>query len=271
MTDISRLKYIQWRPIGVCDTGVGKERKAKMFTRTDLAEVTSPEVNRENWRQQPEVLQLIQRYAHDLAGISNLTDEMLSPEIAEIKLVGAVLGHEQTPNLNQESADGRVQFFQLSFQDGKTKKVSSKNWKKWVIWLIIAVVVFLGMTSMFLIASRFSLLSLNSSKKSVSVCSTNRQEAKYSEHLRDIRKSLVFELNRLPAWSTFNVARTYCIGGKMSVKQQEQRLLQCLLKVRNRTKNMPPASRPSLNKIEACASTLCQRELPHLSASCKRL
>ncbi|MED5571874.1 MAG: hypothetical protein VX602_03610, partial [SAR324 cluster bacterium] len=62
MTDISRLKYIQWRPIGVCDTGVGKERKAKMFTRTDLAEVTSPEVNRENWRQQPEVLQLIQRY-----------------------------------------------------------------------------------------------------------------------------------------------------------------------------------------------------------------
>jgi hypothetical protein len=271
MTDISRLKYIQWRPIGVCDTGVGKERKAKMFSRTDLAKVTSPEVNRGNWRQQPEVLQLIQSYAHDLEGISNLTDEMLSPEIAEIKLVGAVLGHEQTPNLNQESADGRVQFFQLSFQDGKTKKVSSKNWKKWLIWLMIAVVVFLGMTSMFLIASRFSLLSLNSSKKSVSVCSTNRQEAKYSEHLRDIRKSLVFELNRLPAWSTFNVARTYCIGGKMSIKQQEQRLLQCLLKVRNRTKNIPPASRPSLNKIEACASTLCQRELPHLSEFCKRL
>ena len=271
MTDISRLKYIQWRPIGVCDTGVGKERKAKMFTRTDLAKVTSLEVNRRNWRQQPEVLQLIQRYAHDLARISNLTDEMLSPEIAEIKLVGAVLGHEQTPNLNQESADGRVQFFQLSFQDGKNKKVSSNNWKKWLIWLMIAVVVFLGLISMFLIVSRSSMLSLNSSKKSVSVCSTNRQEAKYSEHLRDIRKSLVFELNRLPAWSTFNVARTYCIGGKMNVKQLEHRLLQCLLKVRNRTKYMPPTSRPSLNEIEACASTLCQRELPHLSASCKRL
>ena len=144
MTDISRLKYIQWRPIGVCDTGVGKERKAKMFTRTDLAKVTSPEVNRGNWRPQPEVLQLIQRYAHDLAVISNFTDEMLSPEITEIKLVGAVLGHEQTPNLNQESADGRVQFFQLSFQDGKTKKVSSKNWKKWLIYLMIAVIVFFG-------------------------------------------------------------------------------------------------------------------------------
>jgi len=139
MTDISRLKYIQWRPIGVCDTGVGKERKAKMFTRTDLAKVTSPEVNRENWRQQPEVLQLIQRYAHDLVGISNLTDEMLSPEIAEIKLVGAVLGHEQTPNLNQESADGRVQFFQLSFQEGKTENISSKNWKHWLRMPIVLV------------------------------------------------------------------------------------------------------------------------------------
>ena len=271
MTEISRLKFIQWRPIGVCDTGAGKERKAKMFARHDLACVTDPEVKRENWRQQPKVMELIQRYASEVAELSTLTNGMQSPEIAEIKLVGAVLGHDQTPNLNQESEEGRVQFFQLSFQDGKTKKVSSKNWKKRLIWLMIAVVVFLGMTSMFLIASRFSLLSLNSSKKSVSVCSTNRQEAKYSEHLRDIRKSLVFELNRLPAWSTFNVARTYCIGGKMSIKQQEQRLLQCLLKVRNRTKNMPPASRPSLNKIEACASTLCQRELPHLSAYCKRL
>ena len=162
----------------------------------------------------------------------------------------------------------------ISFRSEKRvifQNVWSNNWKKWLIWMMIAVVVFLGMTSVFLIYSQFSLLSLNSNKKSASVCSTNRQEAKYSEHLRDIRKSLVFELNRLPAWSTFNVARTYCIGGKMSVKQQERRLLQCLLKVRNRTKNMPQASRPSLNKIEACASTLCKRELPHLSAFCKRL
>ena len=136
---------------------------------------------------------------------------------------------------------------------------------------MIAVVVILGMTSMLLINSWFSLLSLNSSKKSVLVCSTNRHEVKYSEHLRDIRKSLVFDLNRLPAWSTFNVARNYCVGGKMSLRQQEERLLQCLLKVRNRTKNMPMSSRPSLNKIEACAGTLCKRELPHLSELCKRL
>jgi len=67
MTEISRLKYVQWRPIGVCDTGAGKERKAKMFSRGDLATVTNPEVNRENWPQRPEVMQLIHRYARDVA------------------------------------------------------------------------------------------------------------------------------------------------------------------------------------------------------------
>ncbi len=271
MTEISRLKYVQWRPIGVCDTGAGKERKAKMFSRVDLATVTNPEVNRENWPQHPEVMKLIHRYARDVAELSKLTDDMASPEIAEVKLVGAVLGHEQTPILNQESSDGRVQFFQVSFQDGKTENISSKNWKRWLKWLLITVGVLLGMALMLLIISQLSSNSFTSTKRSVSTCSTNRQASAYSEQLRDIRKSLVAELNRLPAWSNFKEARVQCIGGRMDVDQQEQRLLQCLLAVRSRTKNMPSASRPNLNQIEDCASTLCLQGLPHLSSSCKRL
>ena len=144
MTEISHLKYIQWRPIGVCDTGTGKERKAKMFSRFDLACVTAPEVKRENWREHPKVMELIQRYAHDVAELSSLTNGMQAPEIAEIKLVGAVLGHDKTPNLNLESADGKVQFFQVSFKDAKTKK-SAKKWKKWLKWILILMVTFLVM------------------------------------------------------------------------------------------------------------------------------
>ncbi len=271
MTEISRLKYVQWRPIGVCDTGAGKERKAKMFSRVDLATVTNPEVNRENWPQHPKVMQLIHRYARDVAELSKLTNDMASPEIAEVKLVGAVLGHEQTPILNQESSDGRVQFFQVSFQDGKTENISSKNWKGWLKWLLITVGVLLGMALMLLIISQLSLNSFTSTKRSVSTCSTNRQASAYSEQLRDIRKSLIAELNRLPAWSNFKEARVQCIGGRMDVDQQEQRLLQCLLAVRSRTKNMPSASRPNLNQIEDCASILCLQGLPHLSSSCERL
>ena len=122
MTEISQLKYIQWRPIGVCDSGLGKERKAMLFSRSDLVMVTAPDVNRGNWRQNQEVMKLIARYASEVSKLSALTDGMSSPEISEIKLVGAVLGLDQTPILNQESSDGKVQFFQVSFREGKPKK-----------------------------------------------------------------------------------------------------------------------------------------------------
>ena len=88
-----------------------------MFSRSALARVTAPDVNRGNWRQNQEVMQLITRYAKEVAKLSALTEGMYSPEISEIKLVGAVLGLDQTPILNQESSDGKVQFFQVSFRD----------------------------------------------------------------------------------------------------------------------------------------------------------
>ncbi len=270
MTEISHLKYIQWRPIGVCDTGTGKERKAKMFSRFDLASVTGPEVKRENWREQPKVMELIRLYASDVADLSTLTNGMHAPEIDQIKLVGAVIGHNQTPNLNLESADGKVQFFQVSFKEGQTKK-SSRKWTKWLKWILISMTAFLVMILMILLINRFSLLSLKNKEQSASVCSSNRQNVAYTVELAKIRKSLLDELSRLPAWLTFKEARVHCTGGRMLLKQHEQRLLQCLLTVRNRTKNIPASSRPDLNQIEACAINLCRRKLPHLTSSCKRL
>jgi uncharacterized protein YpmB len=270
MTEISHLKYIQWRPIGVCDTGTGKERKAKMFSRFDLASVTGPEVKRENWREQPKVMELIQLYARDVADLSTLTNGMHAPEIDQIKLVGAVIGHNQTPNLNLESADGKVQFFQVSFKEGQTKK-SSRKWTKWLKWISISMTALLVLILMILLINRFSLLSLKNKEQSASVCSSNRQNVAYTVELAKIRKSLLDELSRLPAWLTFKEARVHCTGGRMLLKQHEQRLLQCLLTVRNRTKNISVSSRPDLNQIEACAINLCRRKLPHLTSSCKRL
>ena len=271
MTEISRLKYIQWRPIGVCDTGAGKERKAKMFSRLDLASITAPEVKRENWRQHPKVMALITRYAQDVAELSTLTNGMRAPEIDEIKLVGAVLGHDQTPNLNQESEDGRVQFFQVSFRDVKSKKTSTKKWKKLLKWILIAMGVLIGIILIILLSNRLSLLTIKNPQQYASVCSSNRQQAAYAEELRKIRKSLGDELNQLPEWLTFKQARVNCSGGRISVNQQELRLLRCLLTVRNRTNNMSSTAHPKLNQIEACAGTLCKRNLPHLASLCKRL
>ena len=270
MTEISPLKYIQWRPIGVCDNGNGEERKAKMFSRLDLECITSPEVKRENWREQPKVMKLIQIYARDVADVSTLTNGMQTPEIDEIKLVGAVLGHKQTPELNMESRTGKVQFFQVSFKEGKTKKLT-RTWIKWLQWILISMTVFLVMIWIISVINRFSLLSSKNNDQSASVCSSNRQNMTHTAELAKIRKSLLAELSLLPAWLTFNEARINCTGGRMLLKQHEQKLLQCLLTVRNRTKNIPTSSRPDLNQIEACAITLCKRNLPHLTSTCKRL
>ena len=146
-----------------------------MFSRSDLARVTAPDVNRGNWRQNQEVMQLIARYANEVAKLSALTEGMYSPEISEIKLVGAVLGLDQTPILNQESSDGKVQFFQVSFRDGKPKKTSFINWKKWLKFLLIAagsiialILIYLAIIQVPKLPDRFT--KINES------CSSNRQK-----------------------------------------------------------------------------------------------
>tara|TARA_Y100000294_G_scaffold46105_1_gene42751 strand:- start:772 stop:1584 length:813 start_codon:yes stop_codon:yes gene_type:complete len=270
MTEISPLKYLQWRPIGVCDSGSGKERKARMFSRSDLARVTAPDVNRGNWRQNQEVMQLIARYANEVAKLSALTEGMYSPEISEIKLVGAVLGLDQTPILNQESSDGKVQFFQVSFRDGKPKKTSFINWKKWLKFLLIAAGSIIALILIYLAIIQVPKFPDRGTKRNES-CSSYRQKKAYAEEIQYIRKSLLMDLSRLPEWSTFREARVQCAPGKLKLIKQEQRLLQCYFTVRNRVNDLPANARPDLGKIESCVQKLCSRGLPHLLSLCRRL
>jgi len=270
MTEISPLKYVQWRPIGVCDSGLGKERKARMFSRSDLARVTAPDVNRGNWRQNQEVMELIARYANEVAKLSAMTEGMYSPEISEIKLVGAVLGLDQTPILNQESSDGKVQFFQVSFRDGKPKKTSFKNWKKWLKFLLMSVGSIFALILIYLVIIQVHKLPDRGTKRNES-CTSNRQKKAYAEEIQAIRKSLLIDLSRLPEWSIFGEARAQCAPGKFKLIKQEQRLLQCYLTVRNRVNDLPVTARPDLGKIGSCVQILCSRGLPQLSSLCRRL
>ena len=241
-----------------------------MFSRSDLSRVTAPDVNRRNWRKNQEVMQLIARYANEVAKLSALTEGMYSPEISEIKLVGAVLGLDQTPILNQESSDGKVQFFQVSFRDGKPKKTSFINWKKWLKFLLIAAGSIITLVLIYLAIIQFSKFSDRGTKRN-EACSSNNQKKAYAEEIQSIRKSLLMDLSRLPEWSTFREARVQCAPGKLNLIKQEQRLLQCYLTVRNRVNDLPSTTRPDLGKIESCVQILCSRGLPQLSSLCRRL
>jgi len=241
-----------------------------MFSRSDLARVTAPNVNRGNWRRNQEVMQLITYYANEVAKLSTLTEGMYSPEISEIKLVGAVLGLDQTPILNQESSDGKVQFFQVSFRDGKPKKTLFKNWKKWLKFVLIATGSFIALIFIYLAIIQVLKFPDRGTKR-IESCSSNRQKKAYAEEINSIRKSLLIGLSRLPEWSTFREASVQCAPGKLKLIKQEQRLLQCYLTVRNRVNDLPANARPDLGKIESCVQILCSRRLPHLSFLCRRL
>ena len=271
MTEISLLKYVQWRPIGVCDSGEGKQRKAKIFSKVDLDRITSPDVGRRNWRENPQVMKIIQHYAIDVAKLSTLTNGMLNPEVSEIKLVGAVLDYDQTPNLNSESIDGRVQFFQVSFKESKIKKKSNNTLKFFFKWIAITLGLIFTIVIMYLFLKSFSEFSIKKGHKSEPNCSYDRASLYYLDELRNIRKSLLTELNRLPEWLIFKDARKHCIGNTMGLKNQEKILLECFITIRNRTKNIKFSSRPNLKKMETCAIKLCQSNLNHLTSLCKKL
>ena len=270
MTEISQLKYIQWRPIGVCDSGLGKERKAMLFSRSDLVMVTAPDVNRGNWRQNQEVMKLIAQYASEVSKLSALTEGMSSPEISEIKLVGAVLGLDRTPILNQESSDGKVQFFQVSFREGKPKNITNINWIKLLKLSLIAAGSIFTVLLIYQAIIKFPKLTERDKKRNES-CSLNRKNPAYAEEIKSIQISLLMDLSQLPEWSTFREARVQCALGELKLIKQEKRLLKCYLTVRNRIKDLPKTARPDIVKIESCVQVLCNRDLPHLSSFCRRL
>jgi len=271
MTEISLLKYVQWRPIGVCDSGEGKQRKAKIFSKVDLESITSPEVRRENWRENTKVMKIIKHYAIDVGKLSTLTNGMQNPEISEIKLVGAVLDYDQTPNLNSESIDGRVQFFQVSFKDSKTKKKSNNTLKFFFKWMVKIFGIIFSVVLVYLFLKSFSEFSIKKNHKTEPICFYNKENVSYLDELRNIRITLLNELSRLPEWLIFKEARLHCTGSGKGINNQEKILLDCFLTVKNRTKNIEFSSRPNLKKIEACAIKLCQRNLNHLSSLCKRI
>ena len=271
MTQISRLKYIQWRPIGVCDAGVGKQRKAKIFSKPDFVSITSPEINRGNWRKNSKVIEIIKIYGKNVAEISTLTDGMVNPEIYDIKLVGAVIEYEQTPLLNQESMDGKVQFFQVSFKDGGNQKASKIRWKNWFKRVAYCFVIIMSIILLYFTYTFFSDYSLKKVHKYNPQCSANRKNKSYLEELKDIRKSLISELSSLPEWLKLKESRLQCTGSSMDVNNQEKILLDCYITVRKNTKKIIYTAQPSFNRIESCAISLCKRNLKHLASKCERM
>ncbi len=264
------LKYSQWRPIGVCDQGQGNQRKARIFTKIDFTAVTTPGINRRNWHNRTEVVKIVNRYARQVAKLSLLTKTMKSPKIGQINLVGAVLGHEKTPGLNVESADGRVQFFQVEFYDADAdkKRKSIKPRLYWIIsGLVFAILVFFIFWNYFPSISEQSRPGRNTAR----LCENRGKPLRHRDEMRRLRRDLLDELDRYPGWSQLQEVRWICAGVAGSLEEQEQLLVRCLLNAKRETQSLATRAHPDLRLIEKCANNLCRSGASYLSPFCRQL
>ncbi|MGK5093478.1 hypothetical protein WDW89_15905 [Deltaproteobacteria bacterium TL4] len=257
-----KLKYSEWRPVGVCDQG-GAARKAKFFTQKDFALITGPGINRTNWNQHPQVMKVVRRYANDVARISSLTQSMTRPSVVGIELVGAVLDYNRTPGLNQESVAGKVQFFQVEYAD----PVKRKNIHWWRILALTLLAVLL-----LVIGAGVLLKSTQRSKlhQSLSTCESRRTSSTYQSHLEKAQNQLNLHVNRLPPLFKLDKARSMCSQRSSSLIDREKRLLYCYMELKQAS-FLEEKQESALEYARRCVSNVCSKDLVYLRSVCRQL
>ena len=264
------IKFAQWRPIGVCDNGPPNQRKAQLFTKADFAIITAPGVTRENWRQYPEVLKMIRRYAKDVAKLSGATQEMKRPEIDTIHLVGTILGHTRTPTANAESADGRVQLFEVKFKDAEEDKKPRKwRWPLWLVGAVAAILLLVLAISLLDLPSKLGSKAVKPTVGMRQVCTPGQGDS--ASDLQALRRPVLRFLRTLPRWSSLTQTRETCGSGFRSLNDQQQRTVRCVVAVNREVPELSRSGKAGFDKLRSCASNLCQSAISGLGHYCSQL
>lgn len=258
-----RIRYAEWRPIGVCDDGPPNSMKAQIFSREDLEVVTAPQVDRHNWQDHPAVSKILRKYARKLARISSQTRQMRRPQPVEFKLVGTVLDFGRTPSLNQESEDGRVQLFQIRFEDCPKKK---KSWR----WLGLALmIVVLGLSALMAgmwLMSQMEDSSAPSRSLASQRCASHPDGYRFIQDLRLAHRQMS---QQLAANSTVpGHLKRSCLTLNGSTAGKARHLLECYHQIpRQSGLRWNPQQ---TQQLKQCIHYLCAHENPSWKSACKR-
>ena len=251
----SEIKFSEWRPIGVCDAGAWNERKAVMFNAKELSLVQAAGVGRHNWQQSPKIKKLIHRYARKVAKISSLTQSMIRPDVAEIKLVGMVLHYHKTPTLNMESEAGRVQMFQIGFVDRGKRKLW---WGKLLAMVLVALLLVVA------VAFLQDMIFQKPQQRMTEMCAPRRTDPLYAQHLNQVQGQIEVHVSRFsPSFGH----RCYFAPG--SVASLEEQVVRCVLSLK--TAPSLQSEGAAFQKINQCVSNICRKEIPALRPSCQKL
>lgn len=248
-----KMKFGEWRPIGVCDSGATNEKQAKMFNRKDYLVITAPHVTRENWRSQPDVIKVILKYAKDVASKSTMTKNMKCPKVKEIKLVGTILHYKKTPTLSNESKDGRLQLFQVEYED-KGKK---RSWKLPALVGILSIILVGVGTLVFIKISRpKKQISYRVPFQSISYCDAERSVSQYDMDLSEAQQQLNRYL-RTVLDDPYDPSTAFCFEEGYAIVKKEETLLRCYNRLKKTS--VSGSRHTSLRKVRTCVQNICQK------------
>lgn len=257
-----KMKFGEWRPIGVCDNGVPNTKQAKMFTRKDFLTITASHVNRNNWKQQPEVMKVIRRYGMDVAAKSTMTRGMKKPVVKDVKLVGTILHYKKTPTLSNESRDGKLQLFQVEFEDKGKKR---KSWWGAILIALLSLIL--------IVIGGLLVMKLNRPKvhkvyragyQSVEVCESGRNTGQYFSDLESMQQQLNRYL-RTALDDPYHPSNAFCFETTYSVEKREETLIKCY----GKSKTSGNGGHQSLLQVQKCVMRICQKNSGALSPYCR--
>lgn len=266
-----KLKYSEWRPIGVCDKAPPGVQKAQMFSREDFLVITAPDVNRENWRSRPEVTSILQRYCSMLAKQSTTTTGMKKPVVSNIKLVGAIMKLAVTPDLNKESEDGKLQLFQVEFEDKGVKK--KRKLLPAILVILLILLLILSIILGFAIYDRLQTKQATSRRfrstgsYTIHYCNDSENIAGYTRDLENANRILQREVTDLYNQGKIMLKRQ-CDGASSSLSIKESQFLECysLIWQHDALSTIP---RADLMKVNACRKKICRKGQNPQSAVCR--
>lgn len=247
------MKYTEWQPIGVCDNGPVNQVKVKIFSKKELAIISAPGVDRDNWKQYPEIVEIIHHRAKDVAKMSTLTQGMKNPIVTDIRLVGTVLKYGKTPSLNRESTEGRVQFFRVEFEDQPvpSRKFSWKTTVGTFLILLLCLAIF------------FSFLFIEKTVVKTTIRSCSDPSA--TNYLQDIERMR----NSIQKYANTQGRSIYaCNQSSSSISQNEILLLSCASQVKRHFGSQVFTS--NLMQANTCIRRICAGKEASLESYCQQ-
>ena len=266
-----KLKFSEWRPIGVCDSAPPGVQKAQMFTREDFLLITAPGVTRENWQKNPQVTKIINRYCAKLSKQSMRTSGMKRPVVSNIALVGAIMKLAVTPDLNKESKDGKLQLFQIEFEDkGINKKKKKPPWTlllSLLLLILLLLSVWLGIALYKKSQSKsYQTKTLRRTTFTSQFCEDPADRNRYERQLDEVSRILQLKADDLLYRGQLAV-ESNCIENYPQLSFKEDQFLKCYTLVR-RSGLLAQIPALDLRKVNRCQKEICRRKRSSGSKAC---